>query len=264
MRLDNVQRRSSREASDRELFDSISDHYEKKDSIESCRIARRHRVCSSLAPFLTQARPSVLEVGCGAGYSAEYLEGSFASYYGIDYSQQLIHLARQRHGDRKADFAVANAKDFQTENQFDLVFMIGVLHHIDDMSQAMDSIVRAIKPGGWLIANEPQPANPLIQVMRKTRQLIDRSYSSDQIQLSSRKIETIFRNASLADIVVRPQGFFSTPFAEVPMPLQRVSSMFARVACRWDRSIEHRFPRLGLVASWNIAAAGRKPAAASG
>ncbi len=34
----------------------------------------------------------ILEVGCGAGFAAEYLSGFYRSYTGIDHSEELIQI----------------------------------------------------------------------------------------------------------------------------------------------------------------------------
>ena len=171
---------SGHEARDRELFDAVAEAYARKDTIPSSRIARRHRLLQTIRAIPLPANPRLLEVGCGAGFSAPYLRGKFQTFWGIDYAEKLIDYAKQHNAGPGVTFSTANIKDLSTDDQFDVIFMIGVLHHIDDMPQAVEQMVRLLNPGGWLVANEPHPANPLNSAARKMRKKIDTRYSEEQ------------------------------------------------------------------------------------
>ena len=201
----------------------------------------------------------VLEVGCGAGYSSRYLEGRFSSFTGIDYSEQLIDFANGKFGDGQCRFEVANIKDYLPEQQFDLIFMIGVLHHLDDISLCMARMMEILRPGGWLVANEPQPANRFIRGLRAIRKRMDQNYSDEQSQMAFADLENYFLNAGLDKVESRPQGIFSTPFAEVVLEPQAITAPLSAVCCLLDRFFESTFPRFSRKLSWNAIAKGCKP-----
>jgi SAM-dependent methyltransferase len=74
---------------------------------------------------------SVLDVGCAAGGSFDFcLEAkSNIDYTGIDISKELINIARELHP--TGDFFVFDGHEITLENKkVDLVFSIGVLHHL--------------------------------------------------------------------------------------------------------------------------------------
>lgn len=75
----------------------------------------------------------VLDVGCGAGAHAR----TFAStmrYYGIDQSKDYIRHAITRHG---RSFAVMDAAKMAfPDGAFDLVFAVGLFHHLSDAQAA--------------------------------------------------------------------------------------------------------------------------------
>ena len=52
----------------------------------------------------------------------------------------------------------ASAYDLPFEDRFDLAFSIGVIHHLEFPEQALNRIVRAVKPGGrvliWVYGRE--------------------------------------------------------------------------------------------------------------
>src|SRR2546421_29127 len=75
----------------------------------------------------------------------------------------------------------------------------------------------SLRRGGWLVANDPHPANPVIHLARAVRKRVDARYSSEQKELTGRALRGALDRAGFIDIRLRPQGLFSTPFAEVPL-----------------------------------------------
>jgi len=244
---------------DRELFNRIADKYCKKDLAGSSSVARRHRLIESIAVVPGNEPKTILEVGCGAGFSAAYLDGKYEKFIGVDYADQLIEYANAHHSRDDVEFHASDIRDFQPSHPCDVVVMIGVLHHFDDIPEIMNLIVPMVKPGGWLIANEPQPGNPLVQLTRQIRKTVDSGYSPDQVTLSGLELTKLYEDAGLQDIRIVPQGILSTPFAEVVMSPQVLTKPLSRLACGFDRfacnAVNH-----GLLKclSWNLIAAGRK------
>ncbi|GMQ29563.1 class I SAM-dependent methyltransferase [Algoriphagus confluentis] len=247
---------SHHEIKDKALFDAISPKYLEKDLAPQSSIARKHRLLSSLKGVNFNENTRVLEVGCGAGFSVNYLDKPYLAYVGVDYSQGLIDYANQYNSKPKAQFICANIKEYQPEEKFDVIFMIGVLHHFDDMQGILAHIVSFLKPGGVLVANEPQSSNPLIQGLRNLRTKLDKSYSDDQVQLIPEDLKRLYESVGLEKIQVFGQGYFSTPFAEVvlkPMWLLIPLSQFFTFI---DELIMKFFGSLTFF-SWNCVAFGR-------
>jgi len=248
-----------RQTRDRELFDDIAERYAHKDLHPTSSVARRQRLLRTLAAAKLPQRPDLLEAGCGAGFSARYLTGRFGSFVGIDYADKLIQCANEHNAVPGASFHSENIKDLDMDERFDAVVMIGVLHHMDDMDAAMQQMVRTLRPGGWLLANEPQPGNPLVRAARHIRKRMDKDYSDEQDQISAADLRKLYAAAGLTDIAIVPQGLFSTPFAEVPMGPAWLTRPVARACCLLDTAIESTLsPLLGHV-TWNLIAKGRKP-----
>ena len=250
---------SERETRDRALFDGIADKYTRKDLHPAASVARRQRLCRTLDAAPLPAHATILEAGCGAGFSARYLEGRFGRFVGIDYADNLITAARQHNAVPGASFQTANIKHLDLNESFDAVVMIGVLHHLDDMDAAMQQLVQTLKPGGWLLANEPQPGNPLIRAARAVRKRVDASYSDEQDQLSTKCLRDLYVRAGLVDVDVVPQGLLSTPFAEVPVGPTLLTRPIAKTACLIDSAIERVLGKVLGRVSWNLVARGRRP-----
>lgn len=239
-----------RRRGDRELFDRIARQYSNKDREPYSRAARRHRLLSSVAGL--PALGNLLEIGCGAGFSAEYLSGRYERYLGLDYSAELIAAARECHTRPEVRFEHADVEQFATEERFDTILMIGVLHHIPDPSAALARLGAWLSPGGRIIVNEPQRGNPVISAARRARKKLDPDYSEDQVELSRQELLALFAAAGYT-ARCSPQGVLSTPFAETAFPLGRLGLLSSRLACFMDRPLEALLARAQLEQlAWNL------------
>lgn len=102
--------------------------------------------------FLESCRgKKVLEVGCGIGVDARYLVENGIDYRGVDNSFRSLQLCRNLLDAANLHCGWVNA-DAATlpfaDDEFDLVFAIGMLHHVPDMEKACREVVRVAKPGG--------------------------------------------------------------------------------------------------------------------
>lgn len=246
-----------RESRDKSLFDRIAGSYSRKDTLPGQVRARELRLRQTVRAVEGYDNGRILEVGCGAGYSARYLDGMYEEYVGIDYSAELIEVAKlQNHGEGRS-FFVSNAKTFASDEPFDMIFMIGVLHHIDDPVQALRNLMSQVRPGGWVVANEPQSSNPLIRAARRLRKNVDENYSDEQEQYSPDELRSIMVSSGLNDVRLVPQGLLSTPFAEVTLP-RVISSPMSMLACFLDPVVERAMPSVSMALSWNLVGIGRR------
>lgn len=249
---------NDRQSRDRDLFDGICEQYAFKDLHPASSTARRQRLLRTLAAAPVPQRPSILEAGCGAGFSASYLDGRFSRYVGVDYSEKLIQVAKERNAVAGAEFIASNIKDIDMPGQFDVVVMIGVLHHMDDMASALQQLLKTLKPGGWLLANEPQPGNPLISAARWARKRMDGGYSDEQDELRADQLRSLYQQGGLTKIGIIPQGLLSTPFAEVPMSPSSLSRPLSKACCAVDTAIERGLRSMLKPITWNLIASGQK------
>ncbi|MEM9336029.1 MAG: methyltransferase domain-containing protein [Pseudomonadota bacterium] len=177
----------------------------------------------------------------------------------MDYSEKLIAFAKDRHSSEGVEFHARNIKDFEADRMFDVVLMVGVLHHLDDMQDILRQILSRVRPGGLIVVNEPHPGNPFVTLLRKIRKKTDANYSEDQVELSWSELEDVFEEAGLVDIKLKPQGVFSTPFAEVVLKPQALFVPVAKLACLLDNLLERLPTPVLKYLTWNIVAVGRKP-----
>jgi SAM-dependent methyltransferase len=103
---------------------------------------------------------SFLDVGCGGGRNSHWaLDCGAASGVAIDVDEGSQALARRRFAnDPRVEVAFVSAYDIPWTDRFDIVFSIGVVHHLEDPALALRRMAQAAKPGGrvlvWLYGRE--------------------------------------------------------------------------------------------------------------
>ncbi len=124
--------------------------------------------------------------------------------------------------------------------------------------EALRSLRRLLKNGGWIAVNEPSSLNPVIQLLRRIRKRSDSTYSDEQRTYSPDELYAQFAEAGFDQVEIRPQGLFSTPFAEVPVRPECIFSILAKFACATDFILEKHLPGLIKPFSWSLIATARK------
>jgi len=103
------------------------------------------------AQFNRWAGKKILEVGCGVGSDLLRFAMAGAQVVGIDLSPKSVFLARSRlHTyNCRGDVFAADAEDLPFEDdEFELTYSWGVLHHTPNPERAIQEIYRVTKPGG--------------------------------------------------------------------------------------------------------------------
>jgi ubiquinone/menaquinone biosynthesis C-methylase UbiE len=103
----------------------------------------------------------VLDIGCANGYLLFHLSNQhvFQDYIGADLSQNALKLAQthvQRSGSGCVSFTCANAMDLPFSSQyFDAVVSNAVFHLIPNQHQALQEVMRVLKPAGVAVLQFP-------------------------------------------------------------------------------------------------------------
>ncbi len=94
-----------------------------------------------------------LDIGCGNGRLYELLREREIEYYGVDFSEKLIDIAKSKFP--LAKFQVADGLELPfSDNFFDKAVSIAVLHHIPSEKFRLEFLKeaqRVLKPGGVFI-----------------------------------------------------------------------------------------------------------------
>lgn len=99
----------------------------------------------------------ILDVGCGTGGMFDLLE-RYGSVTGLELSDHAARLCLEKHP--STDIVTGSANELGTifaGRQFDLVAFFNVLYHewITDDAQVLREAASLIRPGGFVIVNEP-------------------------------------------------------------------------------------------------------------
>ena len=94
-----------------------------------------------------------LDAGCGIGRNSHWamIEGA-AGGVDIDVDERSLDAARKNLAAHRAiEIRNQSIYEVREENTFDIVFSIGVVHHLAEPERAMQQLVRAAKPGGQVL-----------------------------------------------------------------------------------------------------------------
>jgi SAM-dependent methyltransferase len=103
-----------------------------------------------------------LDVGCGTGVVAERLAAAGWQMTGIDPSDGMLDVLRERAPAVEAIHADGTALPF-ADDTFDLVYCVAVMHHVAEpaaVRQTLTEMVRVAKPGGRVLVWDHNPRNP--------------------------------------------------------------------------------------------------------
>ena len=90
----------------------------------------------------------IIDVGCGTGLvGVELGKAGFSNFDGIDISQEMIDIAKQR-GYSKLFIGSLNVSLPCENNEYDAALCVGVFTHGHVGSNRLDELVRIVKPGG--------------------------------------------------------------------------------------------------------------------
>lgn len=101
-----------------------------------------------------------LDAGCGAGRNSCWpMSYGAASCVAVDLDERSLEAARRNLGPfSSATVRRCSIYDLDYENEFDIAFSIGVVHHLDNPSLAVRKLAQAAKPGGrvliWVYGRE--------------------------------------------------------------------------------------------------------------
>ncbi len=118
-------------------------------------VRRRQLAVETVAAF---DEPRVLDVGCGSGRIGEFvLEAGTARYVGIDFSEPMIDLARERlaRWDDRIELIAEDFMNASVDERFDVILAVGFFDYIPDPARFIARMAELTQPGAAVVASFP-------------------------------------------------------------------------------------------------------------
>ena len=152
----------------------------------------------------------ILDYGCGIGPTIEkVINYNPKKITGIDISDVSINKAKEKfkNSEVKIELLVDNCEKTKFKNdQFDLVYGLGILHHLE-FSKCMNEISRILKTNGSLLFIEPLGTNPIINLYRF---FTPGSRSKDEHPLTFKDFDLI--KEKFINVSIKYYGFMTLVF----------------------------------------------------
>lgn len=132
------------------MFDRIASVYDLINRVMTVGLDQRWR---ERAVDLTNSPKKALDVATGTGDLAIALQARGADVVGVDFSEKMLGVAREKAAG--IDFRSGNALalDFP-DNEFDAATVGFGARNFDDLQRGLDEMARVVKPGGRVVVLE--------------------------------------------------------------------------------------------------------------
>lgn len=113
---------------------------------------------------------SVLDVGCGPGWTTVFLAESGFAATGVDIAPANVTDSTERAARYgcDAEFVVADMDSFDLERRFDGVLVFDALHHSTRPRAVVAQVAKHLAPSGWALFGEPSWLHTISPGARRT------------------------------------------------------------------------------------------------
>ncbi len=112
-------------------------------------------IFSVLANQYTGDTVSIIDIGCGSGWTSSMLGKAGHSVLGVDISPEAIVAAKARFENSNVKFMVVDYDNLGKASKYDVAVFIDSLHHADNPKKTLKAALSVIKQGGICIVCEP-------------------------------------------------------------------------------------------------------------
>lgn len=110
-----------------------------------------------------------LDLGCGNGVFLSVLAPMCEKLVGIDISVDMINdcsKTMERLGITNVNLINATSEKIPfPDNEFDVICLVDVIHHVEHLRESVLETHRVLKPGGKLLVFEPNKYNPALALL---------------------------------------------------------------------------------------------------
>lgn len=137
------------------MFDEVSTHYDRMNAMLSVGNASLWRAATTRA-VNPKSGERILDIAAGTGTSSVALTKTGAHVVAADFSEGMIKVGKERHGDNPLlDFVQADATALPfADGEFDAVTISFGLRNVVEPKKALDEFFRVTRPGGRVVICE--------------------------------------------------------------------------------------------------------------
>lgn len=150
---------------------------------------------------------TILDFGCGAGEFCNYLYKNNYKIIGLDYSKELIKIAKDN-SLKQIKYLSGNlaSKTFLGDEKFDAIISIMAFHFIDDIGKYLKIFTELLNKNGIIIFAVFSPE--FVKKCLNSGKLFENSKSGKKLS----KIKMVPKNNVKIDVFVRDELFYKSLF----------------------------------------------------
>ena len=104
---------------------------------------------SDYCSYFSHEDSSVLEIGCGNGDLLANISGK--RKLGIDFSEEHINWAKEKHAGKSIDFVLMDANSIELNETFDLIIISNLIGFVDDIQNVFEQAKKCCHPNTKVI-----------------------------------------------------------------------------------------------------------------
>ncbi len=104
---------------------------------------------TNYSKYFSHEDSSVLEIGCGCGDLLAGIDGN--RKVGIDFSEEMIAWAKEKHPQKNIEFLVMDANNINLNEKFDLVIISNLIGFVDDIQNVFEQVKKVCHPNTKII-----------------------------------------------------------------------------------------------------------------
>lgn len=143
----------------------------------------------------------VLDVGCGSGIAYKYLHRKFKEYIGIDVSNEMINISKNKFP--KTKFVEGRFEEHNFKDKFDLIFVFNTFPHILNKKLFLKKAKKILTKSGKIVIAHSLALKQINQIHKKT----NNSIISKHI-INSNMIRNLLRKANFKNIKIISKDLF--------------------------------------------------------
>jgi 2-polyprenyl-6-hydroxyphenyl methylase/3-demethylubiquinone-9 3-methyltransferase len=214
----------------RRFFDACASDYAEKHG--DCAQLLGHRVHVIREALQLSSQHILLDIGCGIGHYLVALAKDIGNGIGVDFSSEMISLAKKRAADspweRKLTFRLDDAEQLGTvaDCAVDSIMYVGALEHMARKAVVLATGYRVLKPGGRFLCLTPNGNFLWYRLVAPLLNLDTRHLSTDEFLLG-RTLKALLHRTGYRDTSVGYWTFI--PKGDLPPSLSYLCQFLDRL-----------------------------------